>query len=303
MWHGMWAGSLPALVRLQRRHGGRTIYDSRDVYMLSRVFMHLEWPVKPALVRLERRWAHEVDQVLTVNQAYAELLARQLSVPVPPVVLNTPNRWTPPEPPPDRIRAATGVPAGTAVVLYQGQLLSQRGIEQSIEAILELPGAILALLGFGTWEEHLRAIAAEAPYAGRVFVLPAVTPEELLPWTASADVMVMPIQPTSVNHEFTTPQKLWEAMAAGVPVVASDLPGMADVVTGTGVGVLCDPTRPASIAEAIRSLLAPPAEERAAFRRHVLAVAHERYTWEAQVETLLGLYGTLLDRPARSGRG
>ena len=60
VWHGMWAGSLPALVRLQRRHGGRTLYeDSRDVYMLSRSFMHLEWPVRPMLERLERRWARQ----------------------------------------------------------------------------------------------------------------------------------------------------------------------------------------------------------------------------------------------------
>ena len=125
-----------------------------------------------------------------------------------------------------------------------------------------------------------------------------MTPDELLPWTASADVMVMPIQPTSTNHEFTTPQKLWEAIAAGVPVVASDLPGMAEIVSSAGVGALCDPTRPESIADAIRSLVHRPPEDRAALRRHVLEVGHQRYTWERQVGTLLELYGTL-----QQGRG
>jgi glycosyltransferase involved in cell wall biosynthesis len=294
IWHGMWAGSLPALARLGRRHGGATIYDSRDVYMLSRNFMSLEWPVRPLLARAERRWAHQVDQVLTVNDAYAGLIAGQLGVPRPPVVLNTPSHWTPPVPPPDRIREATGIPHETFVILYQGQLMSQRGIEQSMQAILELPDAALVLLGFGIWEEHLRDLAAAPPFAGRVFVLPAVTPEELLAWTASADVMVMPIQPTSTNHEFTTPQKLWEAIAAGVPVVASDLPGMAEIIGSEGIGALCDPTSPSSIAEAIRSLVGQPPEERAALRRHVLEVGHERYTWERQSETLFELYGSLL---------
>ena len=69
-----------------------------------------------------------------------------------------------------------------------------------------------------------------------------VPPNELLGWSASSDVMVMLYQPHTENHQYVTPQKLWEAMAAGVPVVASDLPGMASVVQPAGCGVLCDPT-------------------------------------------------------------
>ena len=55
----------------------------------------------------------------------------------------------------------------------------------------------------------------------------------------------MAIQPTTLNHRYTTPQKLFESMAAGVPVVASDLPGMASIVRATGAGILCNPTSPA----------------------------------------------------------
>jgi glycosyltransferase involved in cell wall biosynthesis len=127
-------------------------------------------------------------------------------------------------------------------------------------------------------------------------VLPAVPPEALLAWTASADVMVMAIQPNTTNHRFTTPQKLWEAIASGVPVVASDLPGMAAVVTETGVGVLCDPTSPASIAAGLRRVLEAGPEDRAALRRHVLEVGHDRYTWDAQAAKLLDLYASLAGR-------
>ena len=70
--------------------------------------------------------------------------------------MNCPEVWTPPEPPPDLIRPATGLPAGTAIVLYQGQLMSERGIEQTMEAILEVPDAVLVLLGFGDWAQKLR---------------------------------------------------------------------------------------------------------------------------------------------------
>ena len=88
--------------------------------------------------------------------------------------------------------------------------------------------------------------------------MPAVPPDELLGWVAAADVVAMPIQPSTLNHRLTTPNKLFEAMAVGVPVVASDLPGMAPIVRETGCGVVCDPTDPAAIAAAIASILDAP---------------------------------------------
>ena len=76
IWHGMWAGSLPALDRMRRRHGGRTIYDSRDIFMRSRKFARLGRPGRTLLEWAERRWARRADRVLTVNDSYAELLER-----------------------------------------------------------------------------------------------------------------------------------------------------------------------------------------------------------------------------------
>ena len=294
IWHGMWAGSLPALVRLRRGHGGRTVYDSRDVFMRSREFARLGWPGRTFPAWCERRWARQADRVLTVNDAYARLLERDLRLPRPAVVMNCPETWTPPTPRPNLIRAAVGIPDDTAVVLYQGILTFERGIEQSMEAILEVPGAVLVLMGFGRMQDAFTQTASRPPYLGRVHVLPAVPPEDLPLWTASADALVMAIQPTTLNHRYTTPQKLFESFAAGVPVVASDLPGMAGIVRETGAGTVCDPTSPRSIAEAIERIVAVPPAEQDAMRGRALRAAHERYNWEAQLETLFALYRDLL---------
>ena len=142
------------------------------------------------------------------------------------------------------------------------------------------------------------ADALADPILGRrVRIMPAVPPDALLGWVAAADVVAMPIQPSTLNHRLTTPNKLFEAMAVGVPVVASDLPGMAPIVRETGCGVVCDPTDPAAIAAAIRSILDAPAEERRAYRDRALAAAHGTYCWERQVEVLLEEYGRLTGRP------
>jgi glycosyltransferase involved in cell wall biosynthesis len=310
IWHGMWAGSLPALSRLRNRYGGRTIYDSRDIFMESREWARLNRPVRAVLQRLERRWAQRADLVITVNESYARILEQLLEVPRPPVVMNCQPRWTPPDPPPDLIRQALGLGPEVGIALYQGRLQSDRGIEQSMEAILEVPNAVLVLLGFGNWQRKLAQQIAAPPYAGRVYLLPAVPPDQLVAWTASSDVAVMAIQPSSLNHRWTTPQKLFESLAAGTPVVASNLPGMAEIVGPSQTGLLADPTNAHDIAEKIREIIGAPEAKRRELRTRVIEAARERYTWEAQVVTLLKLYRELLPdaqaaylRPRSGGHG
>jgi glycosyltransferase involved in cell wall biosynthesis len=112
----------------------------------------------------------------------------------------------------------------------------------------------------------------------------------------------MPIQPTTFNNRIGSPNKLWEALAAGVPVVVSDLPEMRRVVLEDPqlpLGATCDPTSAASIAAAIRVIVERPAGERAALRRRCLDAAHRRWNWESQGEGLVTLYRRLL--PADSG--
>jgi glycosyltransferase involved in cell wall biosynthesis len=297
IWHGMWAGSLPALERLRDRFGGRTVYDSRDVYMRSRGFERMG-PWKAPFARMERRWARSADAVLTVNETYADMLAEQFGIARPPVVRNTPARYTVPDPPPDLIRARLGIGPETRVVLYQGGLLSDRGIEQGMEAILEVPDAVFAVMGVGSPTPAITALAASERMRGRVRFVDPVPPDQLIDWTASSDVMLMAIQPTSWNHRFTTPQKLWEAIAGGVPVVASDLPGMADVVRKLDCGVLVDPTDPMAIARGIRAIVDAPPDERAAMRARTWRGGQERYNWEHETQTLLALYNEVMARPA-----
>lgn len=181
-------------------------------------------------------------------------------------------------------------------MLYQGNFFPHHGIEQLVQAIGEVPRAVLVLMGDGPLETELRA-ASERPGTGdRVRVIQAIAPEELLPWVASADVVAVPIQPSTLNHRLTTPNKLFEAMAAGVPVVASDLPGIAPIVREAHSGVLVDATDPYNLAAALREVLDAPAAVMLDYRESAMRAAHELYNWESQLDRLLREYTALTGR-------
>jgi glycosyltransferase involved in cell wall biosynthesis len=106
----------------------------------------------------------------------------------------------------------------------------------------------------------------------------------------------MPVQPDTLNHRLNTPTKLYDAMGVGVPVVASDLPGIAPLVQETGCGVLCDPADPADISRAIRAVIGAADEERVGLRMRCLEAARTRYSWAHQVAGLLRVYEDLVER-------
>ena len=97
-------------------------------------------------------------------------------------------------------------------------------------------------------------------------MLEAVPPDVLPAWVASADVGVMPIQASTLNHRLSSPNKLFELIATGLPVVVSDFVEMRRIVLDDPdgpLGAVCDPADPASIAAAIRSILDLGPAERA----------------------------------------
>ena len=127
------------------------------------------------------------------------------------------------------------------MVLFLGLAMPGRGISELCQAMAEVPDAVLVVAGFGTDYERYRVEAAGMPHADRIFFPGGVAPADILPLIASADISAMPVQGDTLNHRLNTPTKLFDAMGAGVPVVASDLPGMGPIVRDTGCGELCDP--------------------------------------------------------------
>src|SRR5690606_19410445 len=117
--------------------------------------------------------------------------------------------------------------------------------------------------------------------------------DELPLWLAGIDAAVAPIQPSTLNHRYSSPNKVFEAIAAGTPVAGSDFPEFRRVIADPEygpLGVLFDPAKPEEIAASVRKLLDLSPVERAAMRRRCRRASRERWNWETESRALVSLY-------------
>ena len=294
------AAALAARERDQRAgRASKVILDVIDITMESNNVLGIPPLIRRMLDRRERGWARAADAHTAVNDAFADKARQRWGLRRrPTVVANFPEPWTP-QPgaaPPDRIREATGLPPSTRICLFWGRLGPYVGLDQAAEAVLQVPDTALVLLGFGRGWERSVARDADPRYAGRHFTLPAVHPDDLASWVASADVALCTLPPLSYNQRYTTPNKFLEAMAAGTPMVLGPrLPTMEALLRREDLGRVAASMDPSDIAVAIREILDLPAAERVAWRERIAGTARELYSWP----TAAAAYRDLVERLIR----
>lgn len=293
IWHAHDFNTLGLAVACQRRYGGRLVYDSHELFTESGATANLPGGMRYVLRRLEGEWARRADATLTVNDSIAAVMRDQMGV--EPVVVR--NCARPPGDQPSPLRERIGA-TGDPVVLYHGSLAVGRGLEQLIAAAEqpEMSRRRLVIMGFGPLRPRIVALAEASAARDRIHLLPPVAPEQVTTWVGGADVAAMPIEPDTLNHRLSSPNKLFEAIAAGVPVVGPDFVEFRRVVEDPRrgpLGRLHPDHQPASIARAIDDVLSLPVDELQAMRDRCAAAAAERWNWIAEGRRLVATYGEL----------
>jgi glycosyltransferase involved in cell wall biosynthesis len=297
VWHAHDLTGLAAIVPNLPRDA-RIVYDSHELFLDTGTPLKLPRPARGLLGAYERRLAARAWALVTVNATLEATLCKRLRFTRSAIVHNAPPRWMPPDPAPDLLRDRLGLPPGALIALYHGGLTEDRGLLPLVDALdsPDMSDVHIVFLGSGQLHARLAERARDSRVGGRIHMLDPVPPRELASWVASADVGVMPNQPVNENERSSTPNKLFESMGAGLPVVSSDFPERRRIILGDPdgpLGAVCDPTSPESIASAIRSILDRPAAERAAMRARILKAAHERWNWETEGARLVALYAEL----------
>jgi len=299
LYHAFGILTLPVAIELGKaaRRAGRdgiVVYDVIDAILDSNNYQHVPGPVLARYKAKEAGWVRQVDAVVTVNDALADHCKRTWPFRErPTVLLNGQPRWDPPAVRPDLIREAAGLPPERAIVLFLGRLGRQRGLEEAADAVIRLHDAALVMLGFAVttgWDRELQEREADPRYAGRHVTLPPVHPDDVRIWAASADVSIIAVPANSLNQRLSTPNKFWESLAAGTPVVLGrDLEVMREIVEADRLGAIADPADPDDLARALREVIEQSPEDYAAMRARCLAASRDRYAWEIVVQPYLDL--------------
>lgn len=242
--------SLPGAARGCRGRKARLIYDARELYssiaaLQGRGLMQRFWSV------VERRCAARAQVVLTVNESIAAILRERFTD--VRVLRNVPDFTVPPSS--RRLREQLGLDAHRRILLSQGGLQSGRGALPLVALMPELPDCDLVFLGDGPLHDEIVAAAVINGVSDRVHLISAVPSSELPHWTASAELGLCLIENLGRSYHLSLPNKLFEYLACGIPVIGSDFPEIGAVLRETGAGIAVDPTDRQLVVRAIRTLL------------------------------------------------
>src|SRR5260370_4912888 len=187
-------------------------------------------------------------------------------------------------------------------VVYIGSISERRGIREILQALALLPSdnpAQLMLAGPFSPAE-LRTELMRLPGWARVKYLRVLDRPSIANLLSRVRLGLLVLQPEP-NFPDAMPIKLFEYMAAGIPVIASDFPLWSEIIGEAGCGLLIDPQDPQAIARAMEYLLSHDAEAEAMGRRGRQA-ACELYNWNSEERVLLKFYSKLLEMraPGRS---
>ncbi len=246
---------LPALAAAARRHRSKLVLDARELYPHVDATAGKPW-ARWVWTALERGYLPRTDAVLTVNDSIADRMAATYGIARPIVTHNVPERQEVART--DALRERLGIPASQQIVLYQGLIRAGRGLERLVDAMQDVPGTALVIIGDGPAKLTLQRHAAEA-LGDRAHFLPHIPPDELLRLTASADLGVHVPEPITLSIHLALPNKLFEYLMAGLPVVVADIPEMRRVVEEFDVGLVVDPYDRDALAAALRRALSDEA--------------------------------------------
>lgn len=182
----------------------------------------------------ERIWIRAADATITVSGSIADWYQEAYGIDRPAVVRNIPARAGTPGPESRILRETHGIPDDAVLFIYQGALSSGRGIEQIVEIFSdETIRNHLVVMGYGALEQKVVEAANLCP---NIHFQPAVAPQEVLHYTSSADIGLCLIENTCLSYYYSLPNKLFEYLLCGLPVVVNDLPEQRKIVEAFNCG-------------------------------------------------------------------
>lgn len=232
--------------------------------------------------------------IITVNHSIARLYEKKFGKRMH-VVRNMPRYCVPGE---QITKKELGLPENKHIILLQGSGINiDRGAEELITAMQPeygIENSLLLIIGSGNVIEHLKKLVMDRNLGERVWFLPKMPFEKLMQYTAAATFGVSLDKPDSINYLFSLPNKLFDYIMAGIPVLVSDLPEVRQVVEKYKVGKIAHNHDPVHIARCIAEMLSNH-DQLKQWKSNCFKASKE-LNWEAEEHIIRQIYQKYLSQ-------
>ncbi|MGZ3885423.1 MAG: glycosyltransferase, partial [Bacteroidia bacterium] len=258
------------------------VYDSHEIFCeVPELQAH---PLKKRIwENLEKRIVPKLKYCITVNKSIADYFEKKYKVRFT-VVRNIPY------PVGDfnlKSRNELKLPAGKSIAVFQGAGINvQRGAEELVEAMQYVNSVYLLVIGGGDVFPKLRQMAAQLKLEDRIRIIDKIPKQELLHYTFNADLGISIDKDSNLNYHFSLPNKLFDYVQAGLPVMASRLPEISTIISAYDIGDFIDTHTPKHIAEKMEEMLSSPRYK--IWKLNTKRAADEN-SWETEKSQLLNL--------------
>jgi glycosyltransferase involved in cell wall biosynthesis len=284
-----WIEALPVGYLYRRTISKQTliVYDAHELetekYGVHNTFK------KPLYQWLERLAIHSADHVVVVSPSIARWYEREYGLKNLSIVRNIPSRrYSVPQAQQVDFRRTFDIREDEIIFIYQGRLAPARGLEMIMEAFASLPRRFhIIFMGFGPLESEVREFCRK--YENTHFQ-PAVPSEKILSYSRAADVGLSLIENACLSYFYCLPNKLFEYVLSGVPVVVSDFPDMGEIVSGYRCGWAVEPS-----AEGLRQTIMHMSLTDLARKKANAQEASSKLAWRFEAATLVAAYRGLFD--------
>ena len=262
------------------------VYDSHEYF--TEVPELQGRKAKKVWERIEARIFPKLKDIITVNKSIAALYEKKYGKELK-VVRNIPFRRSNVE---QVTKADLGLDEHQRIIILQGAGINvDRGAEEAVLAMKLIENAVLLIVGGGDVLELLKQMVLEHSLEQKVRFIPRQSIDKLYAYTALADVGLSLDKDTNLNYRFSLPNKVFDYIQCGTPVLASDLPEVKNIIQSYDVGLILKEHSPESIAKSLELMLNADFKKT---HKAQLEKAAEELVWENEEKVLKEVYSKYL---------
>ncbi len=277
--------SLAAAKSIKMKNKAKLVYDSREIY--SQLNSLKDRPLARKLLEFyEKYLVTYVDKMVVTADVDALYLKKHFTHSIPyHIIKNLPPKQKLEES--NLLREQFNISSEKLILLYQGWVLEGRGLDTIIYTMKDIDFAELVIIGGGEYLDSLKEIVRKEGLNSKVHFTGLIPYDELSNATMSADIGIVLFSDTSISYQNALPNKLFEFIQSGIPVITSNQKTIGEIIENEKIGISIEKVNEDQLKSAIIKM--NEASTRNNYKENILKIRN-KYNYESQEVEILKVY-------------